>query len=59
MYKCNDCKQMFDYPTQENTSYEDYYGVADYFYDKTPLTIERCPYCGSGDFDEYYEEDDE
>lgn len=56
MYKCKQCKAVFNEPYEEKTTYESLYGVSSEFSDSTPLTISSCPYCGSERIKEYEEE---
>ena len=61
MYSCTNCGCIFEEPSYEDISYEEYCGVDDLFPKSSHhyFTIERCPNCGSGDFEEVYEDDEE
>lgn len=55
MYKCNDCKRVFNEPKRI---------TAEAFYDcsfdySCGHYVYLCPYCDSTDFDDYEEEEDE
>lgn len=52
MFYCDNCKNEFEEPKKEKTTYEAYYGVDDKFADKHEMSLEKCPYCGSEDFEE-------
>lgn len=56
MYKCNQCKAVFEEPEEKHTTYEIEYGVANDFSYSTPLILHTCPYCGSERIKEYEEE---
>ena len=58
-YKCNDCGCEFEYPDEVHTTYESYYGVSDLFGNSHSLSYEVCPRCGSEDFKEVDDEDEE
>ena len=51
-YQCDNCRQTFDEPEEEHTTYEHYYGVSSLFPNSTPMTLYVCPYCGSDDIEE-------
>ena len=59
MYKCNECRKKFENPNYKRTTHEDEYGVGDLFSNKHYVVIETCPYCGSDDIDEFYDEEEE
>ena len=61
MFKCNDCLEEFEEDEIRiiETSYEAYYGVSTLFHNKTPLTLEVCPYCESEDIEELEDIEDE
>lgn len=50
MYKCNECKELFDEPDSYRENVGEFWGQPAY------QTFYICPYCGSDDFDEYEEE---
>lgn len=52
MYYCEYCKNEFDTPKIEKTTYEEYYGVDDKFADKHEMLLEKCPHCNSEEFEE-------
>lgn len=56
MYKCKQCKAIFEEPKEIHTTYEIEYGVATDFSYSIPLTLQTCPYCGSERIKEYEEE---
>ena len=56
MYKCKQCKAIFEEPKEIHTTYEIEYGVATDFSCSTPLILQTCPYCGSERIKEYEEE---
>lgn len=47
MYYCEDCKNEFDEPEIEKTTYEDFYEIASMFPNKNEMILEKCPHCGS------------
>ena len=49
MYKCNECEEKFTEPVTEETTWEMFYGIDG---GHTPLTLYKCPYCGSEDVSE-------
>lgn len=59
MYKCGNCGYEFNEPTEVKTSYEQIYGVNYMFDNKTPTTVQVCPYCGSDSWYEKQIEDDD
>lgn len=56
MYYCNDCKETFEEPDRIEFCYEDEYGVSGWFQDRHFGYRYECPYCGSSDMEEDYEE---
>lgn len=56
MYKCNDCDEFFSEPLRDETTYEMYLGIDG---GNTPLTVYKCPYCGSEDINEINMEDED
>lgn len=56
MYKCNECEKRFVEPEEEKTTYEIYYGIPE---GRTPLIINKCPYCKSEDIQEMEIKEDE
>lgn len=59
MYKCIDCGREFDEPESETVAWEDYYGVSSMFPDRHYGYITVCPFCGSEEFDEIEEEEED
>jgi len=61
MYKCFNCGRRFEEPDYEDLSYEDYYGVGSEFprAGHHYFRLKRCPYCGSDEVEEDYEDDTE
>lgn len=57
MYKCLDCKQVFDEPSSYNTTYEKYYDID--LPTHTLLILHLCPYCNSEDIEEKRTGDEE
>lgn len=55
IYRCNDCKEIFDTPDSESICLEDYNGVSDIFYRRSWITIDICPCCGSSEVEEIAE----
>ena len=49
MYRCLNCKQIFEYRDYIDVCLEDYYGVGNQFSNRNYGTIAVCPYCGSED----------
>lgn len=58
MYRCNYCGATFDEPYELHTTYEDYYGTYS-FASGTRLVLDVCPKCGSEEYEEYDEEEEE
>ena len=56
MYKCMCCKKVFLEPLRDETTYEMYLGIDG---GNTPLTVYKCPYCGSEDINEINMEDED
>jgi DNA-directed RNA polymerase subunit RPC12/RpoP len=56
MYKCNDCEERFLEPVVVKTTYEMYLGIDG---GNTPLTVYKCPYCGSEEIIELEEKENE
>lgn len=56
MYKCNECEERFLEPVETKTTYEMYLGIDG---GNTPLTVYKCPYCGSEDISEINLEDED
>ena len=52
MYYCENCREEFDEPRIEKTTYEDFYEIGAEFPNKTEMNLEKCPYCGSDEFEE-------
>lgn len=52
MYYCNDCKEEFDTPKMEKTTFEEFYGVSNLFPTSHECTLKSCPRCGSDDIEE-------
>lgn len=61
MYKCFNCECRFEEPDYEDLSYEEYYGVGSEFprYSHNYFRLKRCPYCGSDEVEEDYEDETE
>lgn len=59
MYRCNKCKEIFDEPETEKTSYEAYYGVCCQFSNSTPLILYKCPMCNEENSYSYFDENEE
>lgn len=53
MYKCNDCEVIFEEPN----SYQEYMG--EFWGSRSYQTFYICPCCGSDDYEEYVEGDEE
>ena len=53
MYKCKSCGEIFDEPVTKSCYLAEAWGRSIY------EDYDTCPCCGSDDFDEYNEEDDE
>lgn len=58
MYKCSRCDEVFEEPIKIETTYEDFYGVANLFNNLTTMRYDACPYCESGEFEDYIEDDE-
>lgn len=56
MYKCMCCKKVFSEPLRDETTYEIYLGIDG---GNTPLTVYKCPSCGSEDIEEINMEDED
>lgn len=56
MYKCMCCKKVFLEPLRDETTYEMYLGIDG---GNTPLTVYKCPSCGSEDIEEINMEDED
>lgn len=50
MYKCRNCRMIFEEPTRYCTTYESYFGVFDLFISHTPFELYVCPYCEHSDY---------
>ncbi len=59
MWKCNDCGSIFSEPDSRRFCYEDECGVSSMFSDRHYGEYDVCPYCGSGDIDSYWEDEDD
>lgn len=61
MYRCPECRAIFDEPDYIETYWEDYNGVSGLFGDRHPVTFASCPECGEPiDIeDDAYDEDEE
>lgn len=59
MYKCEHCGRVFDEPDIRHDTYESYCGVGSLFPDSHGYDYNVCPHCGSEDFDEFYEEEED
>lgn len=53
MYKCNDCDAIFENPKCVSEYRGEYWGAPAY------EDMYYCPECGSDDYEEYREEEDE
>lgn len=51
MFKCLDCKTVFEECGVRHTTYENYYGVSSDFPSSTALVLSVCPNCGSEDIE--------
>ncbi len=58
-YRCLKCNQIFDESEIETESWREYRGECFGFPSYETMYEERCPHCGSTDFEEYFEEDEE
>lgn len=56
--RCNDCEAVFDEPGCIAVDGEVYYGVPE-LPGRHTIWINVCPECGSEDFEEYEEEEDD
>lgn len=56
MYKCFNCGEYFDEPDYRNICLESYFGVASQFDNYNYREISLCPYCGSEDIEEVYDD---
>ena len=52
MYKCLDCGRVFEEPASWDESRGEFWGMPAY------ETVSGCPYCNSGDYEEYTEDDE-
>lgn len=52
MYYCNNCKDEFEEPARERTTFEDFYGVSHLFNTSHDFDLLKCPNCGSDDIEE-------
>lgn len=52
MYYCMNCKNEFEEPKIEKTTYEEFYGVENEFAEHHSMNLEVCPYCGADEFEE-------
>lgn len=61
MLKCVRCGETFDEDdvVYETVCWEDYYGVGASFQNKNYGSMATCPYCGSDELEDYYEEDED
>ena len=61
MLICQDCGETFDEDevVYERVCWEDYYGVGSSFQNKNYGSMATCPYCGSDELEDYYEEDED
>lgn len=61
MMICADCGEIFedDEVVVASVCWEDYYGVGGSFQNKNYGSMATCPYCGSDELEDYYEEDED
>lgn len=60
MYRCPECKAVFDEPEYETVCFEELYGVGSMFADRHYGTFASCSHCGGSidiEYDTYDEED--
>ena len=59
MFRCFNCNVVFEEPEYEEICLEHYYGVGSMFSNYHYSSICICPYCGSEDFDEEIDLDED
>lgn len=59
MYVCELCGSVFSDPERVKYCYEDYNGVSSMFPNSNYGYYDVCPYCGSEEIDNYFEEEDD
>lgn len=61
MYKCPECRRLFEEPNYMEVCWESEYGVASMFQDMHYGVVAECPYCGTpiSEYDLYYEEEED
>lgn len=60
LYYCCDCDRFLTYEElkTEHDTYENVYGVSSMFPDSHSFNYKACPYCGSGDIDDDFTEEE-
>jgi len=56
MYKCQNCGAEFTDPYEERVCWEDFFGVGGSFPNKSYGYVDACPYCGSTEIEEDYDD---
>lgn len=52
MYYCENCKNEFEEPSKEKTTFESYYGIGNLFNSQQDFILEKCPHCGNEEIEE-------